>query len=326
MQSDDTFSRKGEEQHPFISSSTFAGQLLVQDADELKELRPDVTILGVPMEWGECAAGQAWGPTTIRALSSMALGAQHVEYELSPFSVLKVADYGDVPDVGKSNVGESFEKTTEMVLEILQAGSMPLVLGGDHSITFPILKAYSQHYKGNIGLIHVDAHIDVMDMWGSEKYSCASWLRRSIEEFPNLKTENYTMIGARGFWRQAGDVQWMKERGMKVFGMLDVDELGIDHCIDVAIERAWNGTDAVYLTFDGDGIDPAYAPGLGLPSPGGLTTREALRLIRKVTIKGIHGMDFVELTILQENEAQTSTYLAVNLIMEALTGLAMGRK
>lgn len=113
---------------------------------------------------------------------------------------------------------------------------------------------------------------------------------------------------------------------MKVFGMLDVDELGIDHCIDVAIERAWDGTDAVYLTFDGDGIDPAYAPGLGLPSPGGLTTREALRVIRKVTNKGIDGMDFVELTILQENEAQTSTYLAVNLIMEALTGLAMGRK
>lgn len=326
MHEETNFFDRAESQHPFISSSTFAGQLLVEDADELKRLSPDVTILGVPMEWGECAAGQAWGPMTIRALSGMVHGAHHVEYDLSPFSALKVADYGDVPEVGKSNVEESFDKTTEMVLEILQAGSIPLVLGGDHSITYPILKAYSQHYKGNIGLIHVDAHIDVMDMWGSEKYSCASWLRRSIEEFPNLKAENYTMIGARGFWRQAGDVQWMKERGMKVFGMLDVDELGIDHCVDVAIERAWDGTDAVYLTFDGDGIDPAYAPGLGLPSPGGLNTREALQLIRKVTTKGIHGMDFVELTILQENEAQTSTYLAVNLIMEALTGLALGRK
>jgi agmatinase len=322
----DTFISKGETQHPFISSSTFAGQLLVQDADELNELSPDVTILGVPMEWGECAAGQMWGPKTIRALSAMALGAHHVEFDISPFSALKVADYGDVPGVGKSNVEESFEKTTEMVLEILQAGSMPLVLGGDHSITYPILKAYSQHHKGNIGLIHVDAHIDVMDMWGSEKYSCASWLRRSIEEFPNLKAENYTMIGARGFWRMAGDVQWMKDQGMKVFGMRDVEAHGIDACVDVAIERAWKDTEVVYLSFDGDGIDPAYAPGLGLPTPGGLTTREALQLIRKVTHKGIHGMDFVELTILQENEAQTSTYLVVNLIMEALTGLAMGRK
>jgi agmatinase len=300
----DTFISKGETQHPFISSSTFAGQLLVQDADELNELSPDVTILGVPMEWGECAAGQMWGPKTIRALSAMALGAHHVEFDISPFSALKVADYGDVPGVGKSNVEESFEKTTEMVLEILQAGSMPLVLGGDHSITYPILKAYSQHHKGNIGLIHVDAHIDVMDMWGSEKYSCASWLRRSIEEFPNLKAENYTMIGARGFWRMAGDVQWMKDQGMKVFGMGargfwrmagdvqwmkdqgmkvfgmgDVEAHGIDACVDVAIERAWKDTEVVYLSFDGDGIDPAYAPGLGLPTPGGLTTREALQLM-----------------------------------------------
>lgn len=322
----DSFTRKGELQHPFISSITFAGQLFVEGFEALKELSPDVTILGVPMEWGECAAGQMWGPKTIRSLSGMALGAHHVEFDFSPFSALKVVDYGDVPGVGKSNVEESFEKTTEMVLEILQAGSIPLVLGGDHSITYPILKAYSQHYQGDIGLIHVDAHIDVMDRWGSEKYSCASWLRRSIEEFSNLKPENYTMIGARGFWRVAEDVQWMKVQNMKVFTMLDVDELGIDHCVEVALERAWKDTEVVYLSFDGDGIDPAYAPGLGLPTPGGLTTREALQLIRKVTNKGIHGMDFVELTILQENEAQTSTYLAVSLIMEALTGLAMGRE
>jgi agmatinase len=322
----DPFTKRGKAQHPFISSFTFAGQLLVQNADELKELSPDVTILGVPMEWGECAAGQMWGPKTIRALSGMALGAHHVEFDFSPFSALKVVDYGDVPGVGKSNVEKSFEKTTQMVLEILQAGSVPIALGGDHSITYPILKAYSQHYQGNIGLIHVDAHIDVMDMWGSEKYSCASWLRRSIEEIPNLRPENYTMIGARGFWRVAEDIQWMKDRNMKVFTMLDVEELGIDHCVEVALERAWKETEVVYLSFDGDGIDPAYAPGLGLPSPGGLTTREALRLIRKVTHKGIHGMDLVELTILQENEAQTSTYLAVNLIMEALTGLALGKE
>jgi agmatinase len=325
MHEDEVFTSKGESQHPFISGATFAGQLLVQDADELKELRPDVTILGVPMEWGECAAGQAWGPATIRALSGMSHGVHHVEFDISPFSALKVVDYGDVPGVGKSNVEESFERTTEMVLEILRAGSIPLVLGGDHSITYPILKAYSKHFKGNIGLIHVDAHIDVMDRWGTEKYSCASWLRRSIEEFPNLLGENYTMIGARGFWRQAGDVQWMKDHKMQVFTMVDVEAQGVESCVDVAIERAWRDTEAVYLTFDGDGIDPAYAPGIGMPSPGGLTTREALQLIRKVMSKGVHGMDLVELTILQENEAQTSTYLAVSLILEALTALAMGR-
>jgi guanidinobutyrase len=321
-----TFTSKGAAQHPFISSTTFAGQLFVGDFDALKELSPDVTVLGVPIEWGECAAGQMWGPRTIRALSTMLHGVHHVEFDLSPLQVLKVVDYGDVPGVGKSNVEESFQKTTETILEILQAGSIPLVLGGDHSITYPILKAYSEYFKGDIGLIHVDAHIDVMDMWGSEKYSCASWLRRSIEEFPTLKGENYTMIGARGFWPDEGDLQWMKDRGMQVFTMLDVEELGIQHCVDVALQRAWKDTEVVYLSFDGDGIDPAYAPGIGLPSPGGLTTREALHVIREVTRKGIHGMDFVELTILQENEAQTSTYLAVHLIMEALTGLAMGGK
>jgi agmatinase len=107
--------------------------------------------------------------------------------------------------------------------------------------------------------------------------------------------------------------------------MVDVEAQGVDACVDVAIERAWKDTEAIYLSFDGDGIDPAYAPGLGLPTPGGLTTREALQLIRKVMSKGVHGMDLVELTILQENEAQTSTYLAVSLILEALTALAMGR-
>jgi agmatinase len=130
------------------------------------------------------------------------------------------------------------------------------------------------------------------------------------------------MIGARGYWPYAEDVKWMKDNGLKVFTMVDVDELGIDACVAEALERASRGTEAVYVSFDGDAIDPAYAPGLGAPTPGGLTSREAIRAVRRISRSGAAGMDLVELSPFQDNEAQTSTFLAITLMMETLGGLA----
>jgi agmatinase len=320
----DLFQQELVSQPPFISDATFARTLFIEDADHLQRIQPDVAILGVPLEWGECSAGQSYGPKTIRTLGAYMGGyAHHVELEVSPFEALRVADYGNVPGVTRSDVEGAFDATTCKVRDILKAGAKPLAIGGDHSITYPILRAYSQHYSGRIGLIHFDAHIDVLDKWGCEEYSCASWLRRSIEELPNVNGEHYTMIGARGFWPEKDGVAWMREQGMKVFTMVDVDDRGIDACVERALERAFDGTDAVYLSFDGDALDPSYAPALGMPTPGGLTTREAVRAIRAIMRAGAHGMDLVEMTPYQENEAQTSTYLAVALLQEALCGIAL---
>lgn len=313
-------------QPEFISKATFASTLFLNNFDDLNTLNPEVIILGVPLEWGECSAGQSFGPGCIRALAAMnSFETYNVELGIDPFATLRIADYGDVPGVSRSNVEEAFHATTQKVLDILRVGAIPLVIGGDHSITYPILRAYCEHFKGNVGLIHFDAHLDTRDRYGSEKYSCASWLRRSIEDFANLKGKNYTMIGARGFWPNEGDDKWMEDQAMKVFRMIDVEERGIEACVDTALERAWDGTEAVFLTFDGDAIDPSYAPALGMPMPGGLTSLQAIRAMRKIMRHGVSGMDLVEMTPHGENEAQTSTYLAVLLIMEALSGIALKR-
>ena len=324
MTETDAFRSELAAQPPFISDATFAGSLFIKDAESLERLKPDAVILGVPLEWGECSAGQSKGPRTIRAQSvHMGSYMHHVELEHSPFELLRIGDYGDVPGVTRSDVEGDFDRTTQKVRDILKAGAKPIIIGGDHSITYAILRAYSQHYPGNVGLIHFDAYIDVLDRWGCEEYSCASWVRRAYEEFPNLRGRNYTMIGARGFWPDRGDVAWMREQDMKVCTMIDVDAQGIDACVETALERAFDGTDVVYLSFDGDAIDPAYAPALGLPTPGGLTSREAIRAMRAVMRHGVHGLDLVEMTPYQENEAHTTSFLAVTLLMEALCGMAM---
>ena len=324
MTETDAFRSELEAQPPFISDATFAGSLFIRDAGDLNRLKPDVAILGVPLEWGECSAGQSYGPRTIRAQAvHMGSYVHHVELEHSPFELLRIGDYGDVPGLSRSDVEGDFDRITEKVRDILKAGAKPVIIGGDHSITYPILRAYSQHYAGNVGLIHFDAHIDVLDRWGCEEYSCASWVRRAYEEFPNLRGRNYTMIGARGFWPVKADVSWMREQDMKVCTMIDVEDQGIDTCVETALERAFDGTDVVYLSFDGDSIDPAYAPALGLPTPGGLTSREAIRAMRAMMRRGVHGLDLVEMTPYQENEAHTTSFLAVTLLMEALCGMAM---
>jgi agmatinase len=253
---------------------------------------------------------------------------------IDPFALFKAVDYGDVHIV-PGDVIESHNRMTTKVLETLEAGSTPIVLGGDHSITFANVRALAKKFKGKIGLIHLDAHADCSSSGVvGFKYDHGTFIRR-IYELGCLKGKNYTLIGARGYWPGPDLYQWMKGVDFQWFTMLDVEELGVEAIGKEAAERASEGTEAVWISWDIDSFDPSYAPGTGTPEPNGLTSREGIKLMRILSNSfdvDRFGFDVVEVSP-PYDAGESNSYsggvtsrLANRMIIELLQGLAIKKQ
>jgi len=249
----------------------------------------DIALYGLPWDGGTTnRAGARHGPREIRNLSSLMRSGHHVT-GLEPFSVVKVADVGDV-SVNPIDLLDSLKRIEAGVAEIVAAGAIPLGAGGDHLCTLPVLRAVAKHRP--VGMIHFDAHSDTNDTYfGDNPYTHGTPFRRAIEE-GLLDPKRVVQIGIRGSIYERGEHAWALEQGIRIVYMEEFTERGPAAVIEEA--KAIVGTGPTYVTFDVDSLDPSMAPGTGTPEIGGITTREAQLMLRRLQGLDIVGADVVE--------------------------------
>jgi agmatinase len=212
------------------------------------------------------------------------------------------------------------------VLEVARIGTVPLILGGDHSITWPAVSAVAEaRHPRSVGIVHFDAHADAANTdWGS-LHGHGTPMRRLIESGA-VKGRNFVQVGLRGYWPPPAVFAWMREQGMRWHLMREIEERGAEAVIDDAISEALDGPDAVYLSVDIDVIDPGMAPGTGTPEPGGMLTRELLRAIRRIVSKvPLAGMDVVEVSPPYDH-ADVTAAAANRCLLEAISALAVRKR
>lgn len=272
----------------------------------------DVCFVGVPFDLGTSnRSGARLGPRHVRAESAL-LRPYNMATRAAPFDSLQVADIGDVA-INPYNLADSIQRIEDAYDAILEHDCIPISLGGDHTITLPILRAIAKKH-GPVALVHVDAHADVNDTMFGEKIAHGTPFRRAVEE-GLLQCDYVTQIGLRGTGYEADDFDWCRQQG---FTVVQVEECWHRSLAPLAAEiKARIGDRPVYITFDVDGIDPAYAPGTGTPEVGGLSVAQGLELIRGMQGLNIVGADVVEVAPCYDNAGVTSL-LAANLAFELL--------
>ena len=272
----------------------------------------DVAFVGVPFDTGTSnRPGARLAPREIRDESRL-IRPYNVGTQIAPFDHLQVADLGDVP-INTYNVSRSIEIIQQFYLPVFEQGCMPISLGGDHTIVLPILRAAAAQH-GPVGLIHVDAHADSNDTMFGERYTHGTPFRRAVEE-GLLNTNRVVQIGLRGSGYSAEEFTWGRSQGFRIVEAQDCWHKSLQ---PLMVELAKHlGPGPVYLSFDVDGLDPAYAPGTGTPEIGGLTTVQGLEVIRGAAGLSIIGADIVEVCPPFDVSRNTSL-LAANLAFEML--------
>ncbi len=251
---------------------------------ELKNI--DIALIGVPFDLGVYnRAGARLGPKAIRNVARF--GSMNHFNKITPATLCRIADVGDVPVQHRYSLDEGLQDIEKYYHRIMDAGIVPLSAGGDHSITYPILKAIGR--ENPVGLVHVDAHCDTDGWMGNSKFYHGAPFRNAVLDGV-LDPERTIQIGIRGPAEPVWEFSY--DSGMTVIHIEDFVDLGIKAVVQKA--RAVVGDGPVYITFDVDGLDPVYAPGTGTPEVGGLTTREALALIRGLRGLNLVGGDVVE--------------------------------
>lgn len=272
----------------------------------------DACFVGVPFDLGTSNRnGARLGPRQIRA-ESVLLRPYNMATRAAPFDSLRVADIGDVP-TNPYNLHDSIARIETAYREIVADGCRPIGLGGDHTVTLPILRAMHAKY-GPIGLIHVDAHADVNDTMFGEKIAHGTPFRRAVEE-GLLDCNRVVQIGLRGTGYEAEDFDWCREQGFRVVTAEECWHRSLTPLMEEVRARVQGGP--VYISFDIDGIDPAYAPGTGTPEIGGLTVPQALEIVRGARGLDIVGADLVEVSP-PYDPFGTTALLGANLAFEML--------
>jgi agmatinase len=274
----------------------------------------DVAILGVPFDSGTSyRSGARLGPREIRAQSSL-IRLYSYFLKVAPFETLTVVDAGDVdaPPVG---IEPAYAAIEAGVRRILDAGATPLVVGGDHSISLPCLRAAAAVH-GPLALVQFDAHIDTWGDYFGGKYFHGSPFRRAIEE-RLIDPARYVQVGIRGpMYGEEEDFAFQRALGVTTIDIGMVKRDGVDATI--ARVREIVGTQPLYVTFDIDSVDPAFAPGTGTPEVGGLTSYEAQELVRGLAGSNLAACDVVEVAPAFDGPGQITALLAANLMFELL--------
>lgn len=280
----------------------------------------DFAAVGIPFDTGGTyRVGARFGPQAIRAGSTLLRPFNSV-LGVNIFEQLSGVDYGDVPVVPGA-IESSYERIEEGLQPIIDAGVIPIGLGGDHSITLAELRALSRRY-GPLGMIQVDAHPDTWDGYWGVQYNHGTVFRRAVEEGV-LEPSRVIQIGMRGPIYGVEDYDQSRKMGMELIDMEEVRRIGLPSVVARAVERV--GTGPTFLSFDIDSLDPAFAPGTGTPEVGGFTTYEALQLVR-----GLIGVDFVGGDLVEVipayDHAEITALAAANVLFEFVSVLAANRR
>lgn len=300
----------------FVNMGTFMRMDRITD---LKGL--DFAIVGIPFDTASSfRTGSRFGPSSIRNISAM-IKPNNVILETNILEELKGGDYGDI-NIVPGYIQPSYARIEEYLSEVVEAGVIPISLGGDHSITLAELRAVAKEH-GPVSLIHFDSHADINKEVFGEKYNHGTPFRRAIEE--NLiEPSKSIQIGMRGSLYDPDEHKWAEDLGLKVIAAHKMREMGLKETIKQIIERV--GDNKVFLTFDIDFVDPAYAPATGTPEVGGFTSVETLDLIRDLKDLNFVGFDIVEVAPPYDNAGEITSLLAANIVFEFLSGLASQKK
>lgn len=272
----------------------------------------DAAFVGIPMDIGTSQrAGTRYGPRQIRADSVM-IRPYNMATGAAPFEYLSVADIGDVP-INTYSLLKSVDIIEDYYTRLNDYPLIPLTLGGDHTITLPILRGLTKKH-GPVGLIHVDAHTDTNDTMFGEKIAHGTTFRRAVEE-GLLDCNRVIQIGQRAQGYAAADFQWGVDQGFRLENAEKCWHKSLEPLM--AEVREMMGDGPVYLSFDIDGIDPAWAPGTGTPEVGGLTSIQGLEIVRGCKGLNLIGGDLVEVAPAYDISGSTSQ-LAANLLYEML--------
>jgi len=297
--------------------------------EDLRAGKVDAAILGAPLDMGVGMRGAAFGPRALRTaeryLGYGAFTDPHLHVMVDPFKELNIVDYGDAP-VDPLSTERSLEPIRRTVREVAETGAIPFVVGGDHSLEYPNVAGVTDvHGKGNVGVIHFDAHFDAGQGYLGHLISHGQPVYRLVKE-GHVLGKNYIQVGLRGYWPGEDGFQWMREQGFRYHTMADIERNGWDVVMKNVLEEALDGPQKLYISLDIDVLDPAYTPGTGTPEPGGLTPRELFPLIRRLCAENnLVGFDLVEVNPLAD-PGYTTALNANRLIRECLTGVAMKKK
>ena len=276
----------------------------------------DACFVGVPMDIGTSnRAGTRHGPRQIRAESCM-LRPYGMGNGVAPFENLQVADIGDFA-INTFNISATCDIITEGINGILEHGCVPLVLGGDHTLTYPVLRAVARKF-GPVALVHVDAHADTSDVMFGEKIAHGTPFRRAVEE--NLIIPDRTVqIGLRGTGYSPSDYDWGRNLGFEVVQAEECWHRSLAPLME-RVRQRFGGNVPVYVSFDIDSLDPAFAPGTGTVEVGGLTTIQALEIVRGCSGLNLVGGDLVEVSPPYDPSGNTAL-IGANLLFEMLCAL-----
>jgi agmatinase len=298
----------------FTGPSTFARLPYVRAIEDV-----DLAVVGVPFDTGVTyRVGGRFGPNAVRAASVM-LRPYNPNLDVKPFDLLSCVDYGDVAIV-PGYIERSYAAIEEAVAPIVEAGVVPLLIGGDHACTLPHLRATRS--RGPVAVIDFDSHTDAWDSYFGEKYNHGTWMRRAIEE--GLVDVGHSIeVGLRGPLYDREDWTVLEsELGLAYLTTEQVLSMGPAAVAAAIRERV--GDRPAFISFDIDVIDPAFAPGTGTPEPGGLSAHDGLEIVRLLRGIDFIGFDVVEVIPAYDPAAQTAT-LAANLAYEMLSLVALRR-
>lgn len=288
----------------------------------------DVAIGGAP--WDGTATGLTGthlGPAAIRkgdyVTDSPVLS--HLDVRVDPLEHLAICDYGDA-DVLIGDPAGTYANIRGFVAEIIQGGAIPIIIGGDHGITWPSATAVADAYGyGKVGIVHFDAHADTAPDMRGALHGHGTPMRRLIESGA-VPGRNFVQVGLRGYLPRPSVLAWMEEQRMRSHYMAEIRRDGFGAVLERAVDEALDTADHLYVSVDVDVADPAYAPGTGTPEPGGLTSAEVMWAVRRLAAEaGIVGMDVVEVSPPYDVGPGITAQFARRCVLEALTGIAMRR-
>ncbi len=278
----------------------------------------DVALIGIPFDGAvSYRPGPRFAPREVRMHSSL-IRPYNPALQVSPFDVLQVADVGDV-DVNPINLQDTYGLVERAVADALHAGVIPVCVGGDHSLSLPILRAMARKH-GPVGLVHVDSHQDMWEEYFGNRYFHGTPFRRAVEE-GLLDRKRVIQIGIRGPVYAETDFDFARQHGIRWITAGQVAREGLEWAKEQLLVVRGG---PVYLSFDIDGVDPAFAPGTGTPEVGGLTSREAVELVRVLVGMQLVGADVVEVSPPYDHAGITSM-LAANILFEILSVIAATR-
>jgi len=316
--------RRQLESASYQGPATFAGCPLLTEPEQLAAWAPDAAVVGAPWDGSTThRPGARFGPRALRAQAHHP-GEFHLDLGLEIFEHLAVVDYGDA--ICSHGMWEpSRAAIHERVGEVASLGVVPVVIGGDHSITWPAATAVAEHHGfGKVGVVHFDAHADTADSIDGNLASHGTPMRRLIESGA-VPGRNFVQVGLRGYWPPADVFDWMGEQGMRWHLMQEVWERGAQAVIQDAIAEALDGAEALYLSVDIDVLDPGFAPGTGTPEPGGMNPADLLRAVREIAMRtNLVAMDVVEVAP-PYDWADLTVNNAHRVVLEVLAGLAWKR-